>query len=88
MLRCQDGFIAKFYAISETISPVLAWGFLGTDDKLKYDCEKFKVRVIVSTKPFVRAAVLNNRVENIVRAARSVIQTQILDLRVSNIYTD
>lgn len=46
MLRYQDGFIAKFYAVSETISPVLAWGFLGTDDKLKCDCEKFKYEVL------------------------------------------
>lgn len=46
MLRYKDGFVARFYAVSETISPVLAWGFLGTDDKLKSDCEKFKSEVL------------------------------------------
>lgn len=43
MLKCPNGFIAKFYAVSETVSPVFAWGFLGTDEKLKTICLKFKV---------------------------------------------
>lgn len=46
MLRYPDGFIAKFYAVSESISPTFAWGFLGTDERLKSNCEKFKCEVL------------------------------------------
>ncbi|XP_066294105.1 mitoguardin 2-like isoform X2 [Branchiostoma lanceolatum] len=40
-----DGFIAHFYAISEHVSPVLAWGFLGTDEELNQLCYFFKDQV-------------------------------------------
>ncbi|XP_039268996.1 mitoguardin 2-like isoform X2 [Styela clava] len=46
MLRYQDGFIAKFYAVSESVSPTFAWGFLGTDEQLKSNCEKFKSEIL------------------------------------------
>ncbi|XP_078605291.1 mitoguardin-like isoform X2 [Branchiostoma floridae x Branchiostoma japonicum] len=45
MLLYPDGFIAHFYAISEHVSPVLAWGFLGTDEELKQLCYFFKDQV-------------------------------------------
>jgi Mitoguardin len=39
----QKGFIAHFYAVSEAVSPTLAWGFLGPDGPLKDMCNFFKV---------------------------------------------
>ncbi|MEQ2180638.1 hypothetical protein GOODEAATRI_003248 [Goodea atripinnis] len=39
-----DGFIAHFYAISEHVSPVLAFGFLGPRQHLSEVCTIFKVR--------------------------------------------
>lgn len=32
----------KFYSVSETITPTLAWGFLGTDHTLRLKCNAFK----------------------------------------------
>ncbi|KAL5012454.1 hypothetical protein ScPMuIL_011005 [Solemya velum] len=46
MLKYSDGFIAHFYTISEHISPVLAWGFLGPDSPLKELCYHFKDSVV------------------------------------------
>ena len=42
-LQVPDGFIQRFYGISEHTSPVLAWGFLGPDSPLKEMCFYFKV---------------------------------------------
>lgn len=39
----KDGFMSRFYCLSETITPALAWGFLGTDTVLKNICVHFKV---------------------------------------------
>ncbi|KAL4219615.1 Mitoguardin [Mactra antiquata] len=46
MLKFPDGFISKFYNISESVSPVLAWGFLGPESKLKDTCTEFKEIVL------------------------------------------
>ena len=35
--------MAHFYVVAQYVSPVLAWGFLGTDEELKQVCEYFKV---------------------------------------------
>ncbi|KAJ8300905.1 hypothetical protein KUTeg_022424 [Tegillarca granosa] len=43
MLKFSDGFIAHFYSVSEYISPVLTWGFLGPQSDLKDLCLYFKV---------------------------------------------
>lgn len=43
MLKYQDGFITRFYSINEHLVPVLAWGFLGTDQDLKDSCNFLKV---------------------------------------------
>jgi hypothetical protein len=37
-LTVSDGFFAHFYSILDHISPVLAWGFLGSDQDLKLKC--------------------------------------------------
>lgn len=44
--QVPDGFISHFYAISEHVSPVLAFGFLGPRRHLSEVCTIFKVRRI------------------------------------------
>lgn len=46
MLRFSDGFMAYFYLISEQISPLMAWGFFGSDENLKEVCHYFKNQVL------------------------------------------
>ena len=41
--QVPDGFISHFYAISEHVSPVLAFGFLGPRQHLSEVCTIFKV---------------------------------------------
>jgi len=43
-LQSSKGFVAHFYAVSETVSPMLAWGFLGPEGPLKDMCYFFKAR--------------------------------------------
>ncbi|KAJ8971801.1 hypothetical protein NQ317_011717 [Molorchus minor] len=45
-LKFSTGFMAHFYTISEQLSPLLAWGFLGTDELLRDTCIYFKEQVI------------------------------------------
>lgn len=45
-LKFPYGFMAHFYTISEQLSPLLAWGFLGSDESLKDTCVYFKEQVI------------------------------------------
>ena len=35
--------MSRFYLLSEILSPLFAWGFLGTDDELHQRCQRFKV---------------------------------------------
>lgn len=46
MLKFPNGFMAHFYAISEQMSPVMAWGFLGPDENLREICLYFKEQVM------------------------------------------
>ncbi|XP_064616535.1 mitoguardin-like [Liolophura sinensis] len=46
LLRFPNGFISHFYVISEHVSPVLAWGFLGPECELKDICFFFKDLVL------------------------------------------
>ncbi|OWF49902.1 mitoguardin 2-like [Mizuhopecten yessoensis] len=46
LLKFSDGFISKFYSITEHTSPVLAWGFLGPESELKDLCYCFKDLVL------------------------------------------
>ncbi|XP_062589128.1 LOW QUALITY PROTEIN: mitoguardin-like [Saccostrea cucullata] len=46
LLKFSDGFISKFYSISEHTSPVLAWGFMGPESNLKELCMFFKESVL------------------------------------------
>lgn len=41
-LVVKDGFFEHFYCILDHLSPILAWGFLGTNENLKFKCESVK----------------------------------------------
>jgi len=43
LFQYSKGFISHFYDISEHVTPVLAWGFLGPSDSFKELCLFFKV---------------------------------------------
>lgn len=45
-LKFSNGFMAHFYTISEQLSPLLAWGFLGSDESLRDTCVYFKEQVM------------------------------------------
>lgn len=45
-LKFPNGFMAHFYTLSAQLSPLLAWGFLGTDELLKDTCVYFKEQVM------------------------------------------
>jgi len=46
MLKYDQGFLAHFYSISEHVSPVLVWGFLGPEGSLHSSCHYFRDQVI------------------------------------------
>ncbi|XP_029052702.1 mitoguardin [Osmia bicornis bicornis] len=46
MLKYDKGFLSHFYSISEQISPVLVWGFLGPEGSLHSTCQYFRDQVI------------------------------------------
>jgi hypothetical protein len=46
LLKYPDGFISRFYSINEYLVPILAWGFFGTDERLKQSCNYLKVLYI------------------------------------------
>lgn len=46
MLKFPMGFMAHFYTLSEQLSPLLAWGFLGPDEGLRDTCIYFKEQVM------------------------------------------
>lgn len=46
MLKYNNGFLAHFYSISEQVSPVLVWGFLGPEGSLQSTCQYFRDQVI------------------------------------------
>lgn len=41
-LKCPDGFFSHFYSVLDSLSPTLAWGFLGSDEELRFSCEFLK----------------------------------------------
>ncbi|XP_040463633.1 mitoguardin 2 isoform X1 [Falco naumanni] len=43
LLMVPDGFISHFYSVSEHVSPVLAFGFLGPKQQLSEVCSFFKI---------------------------------------------
>lgn len=45
-LQDPYGFMAHLYVVAQYVSPLLAWGFMGTDEELKRVCEYFKSHVL------------------------------------------
>lgn len=46
MLKHPKGFMSHFYSISEQITPVLVWGFLGPENSLRSTCYYFREQII------------------------------------------
>ncbi|NWY31513.1 MIGA2 protein, partial [Pheucticus melanocephalus] len=46
LLMVPDGFISHFYSVSEHVSPVLAFGFLGPKQQLSEVCSFFKHQIL------------------------------------------
>ena len=46
MLKYPKGFMSHFYSISEQVTPVLVWGFLGPESSLRTTCYYFREQVI------------------------------------------
>uniref|UniRef100_A0A8C5R6J1 Mitoguardin 2 n=1 Tax=Leptobrachium leishanense TaxID=445787 RepID=A0A8C5R6J1_9ANUR len=46
LLMVPDGFISHFYSVSEHVSPVLAFGFLGPKEQLTENCNFFKHQIV------------------------------------------
>nr|XP_033817290.1 mitoguardin 2 isoform X2 [Geotrypetes seraphini] len=46
LLMVPDGFISHFYSVSEHVSPVLAFGFLGPKEQLSEICSFFKHQIV------------------------------------------
>ncbi|NXN15226.1 MIGA2 protein, partial [Indicator maculatus] len=46
LLMVPDGFISHFYSVSEHVSPVLAFGFLGPKQQLSEVCNFFKQQIL------------------------------------------
>lgn len=46
MLKWPDGFMAHFYHVTEQISPLMAWGFFGSDENLKEVCHYFRHQLL------------------------------------------
>lgn len=51
-LIVQDGFFAHFYSMLDHLSPVLAWGFMGTNEDLKFKCFSLKDSVHAVVRDF------------------------------------
>ncbi|KAM9324899.1 mitoguardin 2 [Gastrophryne carolinensis] len=46
LLMVPDGFISHFYSVSEHVSPLLAYGFLGPKENLTEMCSFFKHQIV------------------------------------------
>ena len=44
--------MGHFYLLSEVLTPVMAWGFLGTDSAMKLHCQQLKVSWPCLTRVF------------------------------------
>lgn len=51
-LKSPNGFFAHFYSVLDYLSPVLAWGFLGSDEELQTRCELFKESLLGLCRDF------------------------------------
>nr|KAF7429960.1 hypothetical protein H0235_006358 [Vespula pensylvanica] len=72
MLKYDKGFLAHFYSISEQVTPVLVWGFLGPEGSLRSTCQFFRDQIIeflIDIFNFfkVRYTTVDNLAEDILR---------------------
>lgn len=51
-LKVANGFFSRFYFLLERISPILAWGFFGTDSDLKLKCNFIKQAIFEVVRDF------------------------------------
>lgn len=85
MLKVPDGFISRFYSISEHTSPVLAWGFLGPDSPLKEMCLYFKDLVLgfisdIFSFEKCRYTTLDDLADDIVRLGKQRCEAAVIKL--------
>ncbi|XP_061332977.1 mitoguardin 2 isoform X4 [Pezoporus flaviventris] len=70
-----DGFISHFYSVSEHVSPVLAFGFLGPKQQLSEVCSFFKHQIVQYLKDMfdldnVRYTTVQSLAEDILQLSR------------------
>ncbi|XP_069799050.1 mitoguardin 2 [Dendropsophus ebraccatus] len=75
LLMVPDGFISHFYSVSEHVSPVLAYGFLGPKENLTEICSFFKLQIIQYLKDMfdldkVRYTTVQSLAEDILHLSR------------------
>ncbi|NXY83900.1 MIGA2 protein, partial [Alcedo cyanopectus] len=74
-LLVPDGFISHFYSVSEHVSPVLAFGFLGPKQQLSEVCSFFKHQIVQYLKDMfdldnVRYTSVQSLAEDILQLSR------------------
>ncbi|XP_036605431.1 mitoguardin 2 [Trichosurus vulpecula] len=75
LLMVPDGFISHFYSVSEHVSPVLAFGFLGPKPQLAEVCTFFKHQIVYYLKDMfdldnVRYTTVQSLSEDILQLSR------------------
>ncbi|XP_071980466.1 mitoguardin 2 [Engystomops pustulosus] len=75
LLMVPDGFISHFYSVSEHVSPVLAFGFLGPKENLTEICNFFKHQIVQYLKDMfdldkVRYTTVQSLAEDILHLSR------------------
>ncbi|NXH12042.1 MIGA2 protein, partial [Bucco capensis] len=75
LLMVPDGFISHFYSVSEHVSPVLAFGFLGPKQQLSEVCSFFKQQIVQYLKDMfdlelVRYTTVQSLAEDILQLSR------------------
>ncbi|KAM3911533.1 mitoguardin 2 isoform 1-T3 [Leptodactylus fuscus] len=75
LLMVPDGFISHFYSVSEHVSPVLAYGFLGPKENLTEICNFFKHQIVQYLKDMfdldkVRYTTVQSLAEDILHLSR------------------
>nr|XP_056716572.1 mitoguardin 2 isoform X2 [Euleptes europaea] len=75
LLMVPDGFISHFYSVSEHVSPVLAFGFLGPKEHLLEVCSFFKHQIMQYLKDMfdldiVRYTTVQSLAEDILQLSR------------------
>lgn len=70
-----DGFISHFYSVSEHVSPILAYGFLGPKENLTEICNFFKHQIVQYLKDMfdldkVRYTTVQSLAEDVLHLSR------------------